>query len=185
MRLSLARRHGSGSFFALCAKFGNLKQLELHLEDAAGLNHLSVLKGLLEYHLTVRDERQSDIRCGDVLDSNRGSLMHVALTAESWDDQTCMGLMRLSKLHKISLQVGQLRQVNAQALAQLSPSQSLSVTTKKASRLPGVVSHELTSCAVHLTDLILADPAMVVSWLRIMQYLMSLSLVVTNLTDGV
>lgn len=184
-RLSLARRHGSGSFFALLAKFGNLQQLELHLEDAAGLNHLSVLKGLLEFHLTVTDERQPDIRCGDVLDSNRDSLMHVALTAESWDNQTYMGLMRLSKLRTINLQVAHLRQVNAQALAQLRPSQSMSVTIKKASRLPGVVLHELTSCDVHITNLTLHDPAMVVSWLRAMQHLTTLTLVVSDLTNSV
>ena len=181
--LSLARQQGSNSFFSLLAKFGHLQQLELHLGDAAGLNHLSTLTGLLELHLTVTDERQSDIRCGDILDSNRHSLLHVTLKAKSWDDPTYVALSQISKLRSISLQVGNLRQVNAQALAQLRPSQAMSLTFKKGDLVPGIALQDLTYLVgAHITDLTLHVPTMMGSWLRTMQHLLSLVVVGTDLT---
>lgn len=175
--LSLARRESNRFFSASLAKFGNLQQLELHLHDTVGLHHLSGLKGLLQFHLTVTDEGLSASRCGHILDSNMDSLLHVALSANLWDDQTYMALLRLSGLRTFSLQVVTLRHTNAQVLAQLRPSQSMSVTIKKITSAPWVP--DMTSCDARITDLTLdgfGEPSGSIS-VRTMQHLTSLTLV--------
>ena len=73
---------------ALLAKFGNLQRLELHSLDADGQNHLSALRRLVELHLTFPDRGPCSMALGSVLDSNSDSLLHVVLTAKSWDDET-------------------------------------------------------------------------------------------------
>ncbi|KAL3131551.1 hypothetical protein ABBQ38_007853 [Trebouxia sp. C0009 RCD-2024] len=91
------------------SSFTNLQQLELHLDTGEGLPHLLALKGLLEFHLTVRRHDWSDSNCSNILNSSKDSLRHVSLTAQSWDDRTYWALPHLSSLRTFSLQVEQLR----------------------------------------------------------------------------
>ncbi|KAL3136105.1 hypothetical protein ABBQ32_007127 [Trebouxia sp. C0010 RCD-2024] len=111
-RLCTAGYHQYDSSLHLLASFTNLQQLELHLDTGEGPPHLSPLKGLLEFHLTVQ---RHDSNCSNILKSNKDSLRHVSLTAQSWDDRTYRALLNLFKLRTFSLQVEQLRHGNAQS----------------------------------------------------------------------
>lgn len=166
------------------SSFTNLQQLELHLDTGEGLPHLLALKGLLEFHLTVRRHDWSDSNCSNILNSSKDSLRHVSLTAQSWDDRTYWALPHLSSLRTFSLQVEQLRHGNAQVLTQLRPSQSMSVTINNADLLSRMVMQEVTSFEANITDLTLYEvcPFARTMHLRTMQHLTSLTLVGLDLT---
>lgn len=123
--LNLCWSPGSRSALHLLANFGNLQQLELQLDEADGLRHLSGLKSLLELHLTIRTTNLTDCTCGDILENSQDSLLHVSLSAGAWDDKTYMALLCLSKLRTFSVKVHRLTPDNAKVLAQLRPSQSI------------------------------------------------------------
>ncbi|KAL3131566.1 hypothetical protein ABBQ38_007867 [Trebouxia sp. C0009 RCD-2024] len=133
--LNLCWSRGSRSSLHLLANFGNLRQLELQLDEADGLRHLPGLEGLLELHLTIRPYIMSDTNCDKVLESNKDSLRHVSLSSASWDDSTYMALARLCKLRTFRLTVHSLRHSDVQVLAQLRPSQSMRVTIYKIDQL--------------------------------------------------
>lgn len=145
-----AERH---SCLRLLADFGKLQHLELQLDNTDGLGHLSGLKGLLELHLTIPDTRQPDSSCSDILESNQDTLMHVSLSAGVWDDRTYLALLCLGLLRTFSLAVCTLQKDAAEVLAQLRPSQSMSVTVHK-------VAHHVVAESVltmqNLTSLTLA-----------------------------
>ena len=123
-----ARRHSS---LRLLANFVNLQHLELHLDEADGLGHLSSVKGLLELHLTLRDTERADSSCGDILQSNKDSLLHVSLSAGAWDDKTYKAFFGLWKLRTFNLEVHRLKADNVKDVAQLRPSESMSITLHK------------------------------------------------------
>ncbi|KAL3131561.1 hypothetical protein ABBQ38_007863 [Trebouxia sp. C0009 RCD-2024] len=146
----------------LLAKFGSLQQLELQLGEADDLRHLSGLKGLLELSLITKFIASPDASCGNILENNKDSLLHVFLSAGAWDDRTYMALSRLSKLRTFSLAVCSLQRNGAEVLAQLRPSQSMSITIKKVGNYGVVVSmlptmQNLTSLTLVGLDLTSTD----------------------------
>ena len=160
--LSLCWRLASYTSLDLLAKFSNLRQLELQLDEAGGLRHLSGLKGLLELHLKTNTTDMSDSTCGDILENNRDSLLHVSLSAGTWDARTYMGLSRLCELRTFSLTVCSLQQDDTAFLAQVRPSQSMSITIHKTNDhevVAGVVPtmHNLVSLTLVGLDLTCTD----------------------------
>lgn len=123
-----ASRHSS---LHLLANFVNLQHLELHLDEADGLGHLSSVKGLLELHLTIRNTERVGSSCDDILQSNKDSLLHVSLSAGAWDDKTYMGLLRLCNLRTFTLTVCSLQKDDVALLEQLRPSQSMRISIRK------------------------------------------------------
>ena len=118
------RRHFS---LRLLSTFVNLQHLELHLDEANGLEHLSSIKGLLELHLTIRATERPGSSCSDILQSNQDSLLHVSLSAGAWDDTTYKAILGLWKLRTFSLEVHRLKADNVTDVAQLRPSESMSI----------------------------------------------------------
>lgn len=151
-----ASRHSS---LHLLANFVNLQHLELHLDEANGLGHLSSIKGLLELQLTIRDtERPVSSACGDILQSNKDTLLHVSLSAGAWDDKTYMGLLRLCNLRTFTLAVCSLQKYDAALLGQLRPSQSMHISIHKVDDHEVVMEniptlHNLTSLTLIGLDL--------------------------------
>ena len=150
-----ARRHSS---LRLLANFVNLQHLELQLDEASGLEHLSSVKGLLELHLTIRDTERPGSSCNDILQSNQDSLLHVSLSAGAWDDKTYMGLLRLCNLRTFTLAVRSLQKDDAALLEQLRPSQSMRISFQKVDDHEVVVEniptlHNLTSLTLTGLDL--------------------------------
>ncbi|KAL3131564.1 hypothetical protein ABBQ38_007865 [Trebouxia sp. C0009 RCD-2024] len=129
--LNLSWRLDGQTSLQLLAQFGSLRQLELQLDEADDLRHLSGLKGLLELRLNVAFTMLSDLSCGNLLENNKDSLLHVSLSAGAWDDKTFIALSCLCKLRTFSLSVCSLQHDDAEVLAQLRASQSVSITIRK------------------------------------------------------
>ena len=133
--LSLCWRTDSPSDLHLLARFGNLRQLELHLDEADGLMHMSSLKGLLELHLSIRKITRPRpwcySNCSEILKGNKDSLLHVSLSAHAWHASTYWALLHLSKLRTFRLAIHELQPENAEVLIQLRLSQSMSVAIHK------------------------------------------------------
>lgn len=162
---------------ALVANFCNLQRLELHLDDAGGLYYLSALKCLEELHVNFPDQGPDSVAIGGILDSNSDSLLHAALTAKSWDDESYMALSRLSKLRTCSLHVMYLQQGIGKFLARVQMVQSFSVTITRANMCLSSDLWDMTSSTAHITDLSLhGGLAMAVSSLGSLQCLSSLTL---------
>ncbi|KAL3131563.1 hypothetical protein ABBQ38_007864 [Trebouxia sp. C0009 RCD-2024] len=152
--LNLIWHLDSQTSLQLLARFGSLRQLELRLDEAGGLRHLSVLQGLHELSLTVELTTLSDPSCGNLLENNKDSLLHVCLSAGIWDDKTYTALLCLCKLRTFRLTVCGLQHANAEVLAQLRPSQSMSITIR---RVDGyVVVAAMVPTMQNLTSLTLA-----------------------------
>ena len=151
--LSLCWSPSHPSSLHLLASFGNLQHLELQLEEPDGLQHLSGLKGLVELHLTIKDARRPDSSCEVVLESNKDSLLHVSLSAGTWDVMTYRELSNLCELRTFSLTVCGLQRSDAAVLAQLRPSQSMSISIHKT--VDHEVDAETVSSMQNLTSLTL------------------------------
>ena len=156
--LSLCWRSDGSRPLSWLAWFGNLRQLELQLDEADALMHLSSLKGLLELHLRIRQitRPRSYCSCDEVLQGNKDSLLHVSLSAHTWDDSTYWALLHLSKLRTFRLAIHELKPDNAEVLIQLRPSQSMSIAMHKFDqRVVGLVPtmHNLTTLALVGLDL--------------------------------
>ena len=178
--MSLRWRLRSHASLCLLTKFSNLQQLKLDLHDAHTLC-LSALKGLQELYLRVTTGNlwwqycaRSSFGCGKLLDNNQDSLLHVSLTAESWDDNTYLALLRLSKLQTFSLHIEEIQLGSVYVLSQLRPSKSMSVILKKSFLFPLRTLQEVTSCDSYITDLTLHTGPVMVST---MQHLTSLRLI--------
>lgn len=162
---------------ALIANLCDLQRLELHLDDADGLRYLSALKRLEELHVKFPDQGPDGIAIGGVLNSNLDSLLHVALTAKSWDDETYMALSCMYKLRTCTLHVVHLQQGIGEVLARVRAVQSLSVTITRVDMCLSSDLWDMTSCNAYITDLTLhGGPAMAVSSLGSLQHLSSLTL---------
>lgn len=169
------------SWMPSLVKFGNLRRLDIHLPRARDVTHLEGLQGLSELLLTVGGYSQG--RCADILNKNAESLLHLALTADSFDDKTYIAMSQLPQLRSFSLEVADLNEGNAAVLAKLRPSQSMTITITRT--VPTEVLLELSSnraCITHLT--LHVCPAMAFAGVETMQHLTSLTLVRTNLNKA-
>ncbi|KAL3136109.1 hypothetical protein ABBQ32_007130 [Trebouxia sp. C0010 RCD-2024] len=160
--LNLSWRLDGQTSLQLLTQFGSLRQLELQMGEAGGLRHLSVLKGLLELRLTVDLSTLSDPSCGNLVENNKDSLLHVSLSAGAWDDKTYMALSCLCKLRTFNLSVCSLQHDDAEVLAQLRASQSVSITVRRVDGYEAVAAmvptmQNLTSLTLTGLDLTSTD----------------------------